>query len=94
MSESNFTARLNTSLASHPMTLIIEERLKVAESLLKNKDKPKEAYVSSGFNSFSYFSRIFKMKHNMSPTTYKMQASLNETQISEWVWVPSRNDLK
>lgn len=77
MSESNFYRTFKHELGITPNDFIIEERLKVAESLLKNKDVSiKEAYLSSGFNSFSYFSRIFKMKHNMSPTTYKMQASL------------------
>lgn len=77
MSESNFYRTFKHEMGITPNDFIIEERLKVAESLLKNKEiSVKEAYLSSGFNSFSYFSRIFKIKHKISPSTYRMQATL------------------
>ena len=79
MSESNFYRTFKHELGITPNDFIIEERLKLAESLLKNKDiSIKEAYLSSGFNSFSYFSRVFKMKHKISPTAYKQTAAIGK----------------
>ncbi|MFN3850130.1 MAG: AraC family transcriptional regulator N-terminal domain-containing protein [Spirosomataceae bacterium] len=72
MSESNFYRTFKHELGASPNEYIIEERLKVAESLLKNpKLSIKEAYMASGFNSFSYFCRIFKKKKNLSPSEFK-----------------------
>lgn len=80
MSESNFYRTFKHELGITPNDFIIEERLKLAESLLKNKEiSIKEAYLSSGFNSFSYFSRVFKMKHKVSPTSYKQTASIGKS---------------
>jgi AraC family transcriptional regulator len=83
MSESNFYRTFKHELGSSPNDFIIEERLKVAESMLRNpKISIKEAYMASGFNSFSYFCRIFKKKKNLSPTEFKEQSSflgLNKT---------------
>lgn len=76
MSESNFYRTFKHELGSSPNEFIIEERLKLAESLLKDpKISVKEAYLASGFNSFSYFCRIFKKKKNLSPTEFKEKAS-------------------
>ena len=77
MSESNFYRTFKHELGSSPNEFIIEERLKVAESLLRNpKISIKEAYMASGFNSFSYFCRIFKKKKNLSPTEFKEKSTL------------------
>jgi AraC family transcriptional regulator len=76
MSESNFYRIFKNELGSSPNDFIIEERLKIAESLLKDpKNSVKEAYLASGFNSFSYFCRIFKKKKKISPSEYKDQAT-------------------
>jgi AraC-like DNA-binding protein len=62
---------------SSPNDFIIEDRLKVAESLLRNpRMSVKEAYLASGFNSFSYFCRIFKKKKNLSPTEFKEKSNI------------------
>lgn len=63
MSASYFYRTFKHELGSSPNDFIIEERLKVAESLLRNpRMSVKEAYLASGFNSFSYFCRIFKKR--------------------------------
>ncbi|MFN8429259.1 MAG: AraC family transcriptional regulator [Spirosomataceae bacterium] len=72
MSESSFYRTFKHELGATPNDFITEERLKIAESMLRNpKISVKEAYLASGFNSFSYFCRIFKKKKNLSPTEYK-----------------------
>ncbi|SOE21087.1 AraC-type DNA-binding protein [Spirosomataceae bacterium TFI 002] len=72
MSESSFYRIFKNEIGQTPNEFIIEERLKLAETLLsQNKLSVKEAYLSSGFNSFSYFCRIFKKKRNLSPSEFK-----------------------
>jgi AraC-like DNA-binding protein len=72
MSESSFYRTFKHELGATPNDFITEERLKIAESMLRNpKISVKEAYLASGFNSFSYFCRIFKKKKNLSPTEFK-----------------------
>jgi AraC-like DNA-binding protein len=75
MSESSFYRTFKHELGATPTEFIIEERLKIAESLLRDpKVSIKEAYLASGFNSFSYFCRTFKKKKNLSPSEYKIKA--------------------
>jgi AraC family transcriptional regulator len=77
MSESNFYRTFRHELGSSPNDFIIEERLKVAESILRNpRMSVKEAYLASGFNSFSYFCRIFKKKKRLSPTEFKEKSNI------------------
>lgn len=77
MSESNFYRTFKHELGASPNEFIIEERLKMAESLLRDpKLSIKEAYLASGFNSFSYFCRLFKKKKKVSPTEFKEKAIL------------------
>jgi AraC-like DNA-binding protein len=77
MSESNFYRTFKHELGSSPNDFIIEERLKVAESLLRNlRMSVKEAYLVSGFNSFSYFCGIFRKKKNLSPTEFKEKSNI------------------
>lgn len=76
MSESNFYRTFKHEMGSSPNDFIIEERLKLAESLLRNpKLSIKEAFLASGFNSFSYFCRMFKKKKNLSPTAFKEKSN-------------------
>lgn len=75
MSETAFYKAFKSEMGVTPNDFIIEERLRHAESLLKNPEiSIKEAYLSSGFNSFSYFCRIFKSRHQLNPTEYKKQS--------------------
>ncbi|MBK6977738.1 MAG: AraC family transcriptional regulator [Cytophagaceae bacterium] len=72
MSESSFYRTFKHEIGATPNDFIIEERLKIAESMLRNpRVSIKEAYLASGFNSFSYFCRIFKKKKNLSPSEFK-----------------------
>ena len=76
MSESNFYRTFRHEMGASPTDFIIEERLRLAESLLRNPEiSIKEAFLASGFNSFSYFSRIFKKKNKISPTEFKEQSN-------------------
>lgn len=72
MSESAFFKAFKNELGLTPNEFVIQERLRIAESYLKNREvSVKEAYLSSGFNSFSYFCRLFKKHHQLSPGEFK-----------------------
>lgn len=72
MSQSSFFRTFKNEIGLTPNEFIIESRIKLVEDKLKEpKTSIKEAYLSSGFNSFSYFCRIFKKKRNLSPTEFK-----------------------
>ncbi|MCR9064999.1 MAG: AraC family transcriptional regulator [Cytophagales bacterium] len=72
MSESSFYRAFKNEMGISPNEFIIQERLKLAERLLRNeKASVKEAYLASGFNSFSYFCRVFKKKKSVSPTEFR-----------------------
>ncbi|MBA4852333.1 AraC family transcriptional regulator [Emticicia sp. BO119] len=76
MSESNFYRVFKEELGISPIEFIIEERIKLASSLLKNPEfRIKDVYFESGFNSLSYFNRMFKKKYKVSPSEYKHQAA-------------------
>jgi AraC-like DNA-binding protein len=76
MSESNFYRVFKEELGISPIEFIIEERIKLASSLLKNPEfRIKDVYFESGFNSLSYFNRMFKKKFKVSPSEYKHQAA-------------------
>jgi AraC-like DNA-binding protein len=72
MSVSSFYREFKNEIGSSPNDYIIDERIKLAEKLLRQPNiSVKEACLQSGFNSFSYFSRIFKKRKNFSPSKYK-----------------------
>lgn len=74
MSVSSFYREFKNEIGSSPNDYIIDERIKLAEKLLKKPEvSVKEACLQSGFNSFSYFSRIFKKRKKFSPSRYKEQ---------------------
>lgn len=74
MSVSSFYREFKNEMGSSPNDYIIDERLKLAEKLLKQPNvSVKEACLQSGFNSFSYFSRVFKKRKQFSPSRYKEQ---------------------
>lgn len=52
---------------------ITQKRLAKAERLLLTDLPMKDVMEESGFNSYSYFFKIFKKKHGISPTEYKTQ---------------------
>lgn len=72
MSESKFYRSFRNETGLTPNEYIIEERLKVAENLLINPEVTvKEAWLASGFNSFSYFSTLFKKRKKLTPSEFK-----------------------
>ncbi|MEM9920209.1 MAG: AraC family transcriptional regulator [Bacteroidota bacterium] len=74
MSESNFHRVFKNELDVSPIEFINNERIKLATSLLQNPHKKiKEVYMECGFNSLSYFIRIFKKKLQLSPKAYQSE---------------------
>lgn len=72
MSESKFYRSFRNETGLTPNEFIIEERLKVVENLLIHPEVTvKEAWLASGFNSFSYFSTLFKKRRKLTPSEYK-----------------------
>ncbi|MEN0005597.1 MAG: AraC family transcriptional regulator [Bacteroidota bacterium] len=72
MSESNFHRVFKNELNISPIDFINNERLKLASSLLQNpKNKVKDIYMRCGFNSLSYFIRVFKKKEKVTPKEYQ-----------------------
>ncbi|WP_026935358.1 AraC family transcriptional regulator [Christiangramia echinicola] len=76
MSESNFYRVFKNELGISPIDFINNERIKLAVSLLQNPNKSiKEVYQECGFESRSYFNRVFKSRKRMAPGDY--QSKLN-----------------
>ncbi len=79
MSESNFHRVFKNELGISPVDFINNERIKLATSLLSNpKKKIKEVYMECGFNSLSYFIRLFKRKKQVSPKEYQKKVNRKE----------------
>jgi AraC-like DNA-binding protein len=79
MSESNFYRAFKNELGLSPVDFINEERLNMAAGLLTNpQHQVQDVSIMCGFNSLSYFTRLFKRKHGCSPGVYqqKMQQGL------------------
>ena len=76
MSESNFYRVFKNELGISPTDFINNERIKLAVSLLQNPEKSiKEIYQECGFESRSYFNRVFKKRKKVAPGDY--QSRLN-----------------
>lgn len=74
MSESNFHRVFKNELGISPIDFINNERIKLAVSLLQDPmRKVKEIYMECGFESRSYFNRMFKRKKNLSPKAYQLK---------------------
>ncbi|MGH1335648.1 MAG: AraC family transcriptional regulator [Aureispira sp.] len=74
MSESNFHRVFKNELNTSPIDFINNERIKLAKSLLQDPCKKiKEIYWECGFNSLSYFIRMFKRKEHFSPKEYQLK---------------------
>lgn len=72
LSESQFYRVFKNELGVTPVDFINEIRVNLASSLLHDPTKKvKEIYLQCGFNSLSYFSRIFKRKFSMTPSEYQ-----------------------
>ncbi len=74
MSESHFHRIFKNEIGLSPIDFINNERIKLATRLLSNPSiKIKEVYRECGFDSRSYFNRMFRRKQNLSPTEYQSQ---------------------
>lgn len=74
MSESHFYRVFKNELGLSPVEYINNERVKLAARLLRNPEKRiREVYLECGFNSPSYFTRLFKRKHTLSPKEYQLR---------------------
>lgn len=74
MSPSHFYRTFKSELGISPVEFINAERIKQAVSLLQNPAiSVKEVYLSCGFESRSYFNRVFKNHFQVSPGAYKEQ---------------------
>ena len=79
MSESNFYRVFKNEFGVSPIDFINEERISLATRLLRDPDKQiKEVYLECGFNSLSYFNRLFKRKNQASPREFQAKSKANE----------------
>ena len=77
MSESNFYRVFKNELGISPTDFINNERIKLAVSLLQNPNKTiKEIYQECGFESRSYFNRVFKSRKRVAPGDYQSQLNV------------------
>ncbi|MCB0643239.1 MAG: AraC family transcriptional regulator [Phaeodactylibacter sp.] len=74
MSESNFHRVFKNELNISPVDFINNERIKKAASLLQDpRRRIKDVYLECGFNSLSYFIRMFKRMEQLSPKEYQQK---------------------
>ncbi len=74
MSPSHFHRIFKNELGLSPIGFINNERIKLAVSLLQNSErKIKDIYMECGFESRSYFNRVFKTKQHISPGEYQLK---------------------
>jgi len=72
MSESHFYRVFKTELGVSPVEFINNERIKIAASLLQNPAKSiKDVFMESGFESRSYFNRMFKRANHVTPMEFR-----------------------
>ena len=64
-----FKSRVGQSLKEY----INHERIKLAKELLKQKYSISEIAIKTGFNTVSYFNRVFKCYTGLSPSEYKAE---------------------
>ena len=76
MSDSNFHRVFKNETGVSPVDFINNERIKLATSLLQDPNmKIKEVYMACGFDSRSYFNRVFKRKKRLSPKAFQVKAA-------------------
>lgn len=76
MSESHFYRVFKMELGISPIDFINKERIKLASSLLQNPKKSiKDVFMESGFESRSYFNRIFKRNNHLTPSEYRSKVT-------------------
>ncbi|HEA28756.1 MAG TPA: AraC family transcriptional regulator [Leeuwenhoekiella sp.] len=77
MSSSNFYRVFKNEMGLSPIDFINTERIKRAVRLLQDPArKVKDVYMECGFESRSYFNRVFKKLKKTSPSRYQEQSKL------------------
>ena len=72
LSPSHFHRVFKTELGISPIEFINNERIKLAVGLLQDpKRSIKDVYLQCGFESRSYFNRVFKAHQQLSPSDYQ-----------------------
>ena len=72
MSVSNFYRTFKSELGISPVEFINNERIKLAVGLLQDpKRSIKDVYLDCGFESRSYFNRVFKTRQKLAPGEYQ-----------------------
>lgn len=72
MSPSHFYRTFKSELGISPVEFISNERIKLAVALLQDSKRSiKDVYLDCGFESRSYFNRVFKNRQKIAPGVYK-----------------------
>lgn len=76
MSESNFHRVFKNELGLSPVDFINSERIKLAASLLRDPSrKIQDVFMACGFESRSYFNRVFKRIKDLSPKEFQSKVA-------------------
>ncbi|WP_273444447.1 AraC family transcriptional regulator [Neolewinella agarilytica] len=76
MSKSSFFRAFRNEMGISPVDFINSERIKMAVSLLKRSELSiRQVAMRCGFNSASYFTRMFKKYYGVSPAGFQEKAS-------------------
>ncbi len=76
MSKSHFYRVFKNEVGVSPTDFINDERIGRAANMLKDPHrKIKEVYLECGFESRSYFNRLFKRKKQLSPGEFQLRAN-------------------
>ncbi|CAM3548420.1 AraC family transcriptional regulator [Zobellia roscoffensis] len=76
LSPSHFHRVFKNELGISPIEFINNERIKLAVGLLQNpKRSIKDVYMQCGFESRSYFNRVFKAHQHISPGDYQAKTT-------------------
>jgi AraC-like DNA-binding protein len=74
MSTPNFYKVFKNEMGLTPLAFLLQQRIRKAESLLKSpKYMIKDIYYRCGFENQSYFNRVFKKHHQLSPKEYRQR---------------------
>lgn len=77
MSRYHFCRWFKGYTGMRPMEYVNSARIHKAASLLRTGEKISQSAYRVGFNDLTYFSRVFRVWMQMSPTVYKRQYSSN-----------------
>lgn len=77
MSTSNFYKKFKNTFGETPIDYLNTERIKFAKKMIRNSNKKiAEIAELAGFNSSSYFNRIFKKTEGITPNQYRLSLAI------------------